>query len=105
MRPGEQAYRNECSMFRRALLLQPLAQAADSNASSVPDRGVDVLDTSLDNGPDLAYYRSHVFATTLNDNTKSKHGAAAIVRIRRGEILLDERAKGREDLGRRKVRR
>lgn len=87
-------------MFGRTLILKPLTQAADGNAGSLPNAGIWVLETSLDDGPNLVHERSHEFAAPLNTDTKSKNSTAAASRIGRTEILDNESAESGEDLGR-----
>jgi hypothetical protein len=91
-------------MLGNALILQPLAQTADSNAGGLPDRSITVLETSLNNWPDVAHQRRHELAAALHGNAKCKHCATAIVRVRRSKVMGNECTESREDLGRGKVR-
>lgn len=69
-------------MLRGTLILQPLAQTTDSDAGSLPNRGIDILKTSLNDGPDLVHDGSHKFTATLDNHTKGEHGAATVIGIR-----------------------
>jgi hypothetical protein len=86
-----------------ARLLEPLAKAADRNASSLPDGAVGILETSLNEGPDLIHEGSHKLAAALDGNAEREHGAATVSGVRRLEELEDEVAQRNEDLVRRKV--
>lgn len=87
-------------MLLATLILEPLAQTADGNASGLADVDIGILETSLDDGPHLAHERSHEFTATLDGDTKGEHGTTAVVGIRGTEVLDDELAKRREDLRR-----
>jgi hypothetical protein len=93
-------YGNKSSMFGRTLILEPLAQAADGNAGSLPDAGFWVLETSLDDGPNLIHEGGHELAASLNADTKGKNSTAAASRIGRAEVLNNESAESGEDLRR-----
>lgn len=68
-------------MLRGALILQPLAQTADSNAGRLPNRRIDILKTSFDEGPDLVHDWSHVFTATLDDHTEGEYGTTTVIGI------------------------
>jgi hypothetical protein len=86
------------------LILEPLAQTTNSNAGSLPDRGIAVLETSINYWPDVAHQRRHELAAALHSHSKRKHCTTAVVRVRRSEVMRNECAEGGEDLSRRKVR-
>jgi hypothetical protein len=97
------AHRNKNSVLRNALFLQPLAQAADSDAGRLSDRVITILETSLNNRPNVAHQRRHELAAALHGYAKRKHCTTAIVRIGRREVLRDKCSKSREDLSGGKV--
>lgn len=88
-------------MLLAALILKPLAQTADGDASSLADIDVVVLEAGFDDGPHLVHERSHEFTATLDGNTQGEHGTTAVVGISGTEVLDDELAEGGEDLRRR----
>lgn len=98
------AHRNKNGVLCNTLILQPLAQTADSNACGLPDRGFTVLETSLDNWPDMAHQGRHELAAALHGHTKCKHSTTTIVRVRRREVMGNECAESRKDLGGGKIR-
>jgi hypothetical protein len=89
-------------MLRDTLIFQPFAETADSRASSLPDRGVSILQPSFNYRPYMTHEWCHVLAAAFNNDAEREHGGTALIRIRRAEVLLNEIAEGWEDLGRRK---
>lgn len=85
-------------MLGHTWVLEPLAEAADSNASSLPDGPVRVLEASLNERPDLVHERSHELAAALNRNTEGEHGSATMSGFAGSEVLQDEVAQRGEDL-------
>lgn len=70
-------------MLGGTLILQPLAQTADSDAGGLPDRGINILKANLDDRPDLVHDGSHKFTAALDDHTEGEHGAATVIGIGR----------------------
>lgn len=97
-------YRDEDRVSRLAFFLQPFAQATDSNTASFADGGIGIIQSTLDDWPNLAHERSHVFTAAFHCNTKSKHRTSAIAGIRRRTVLLDQLAQCRENLSRGQIR-
>lgn len=83
--------------------LKPLAKAADGNAGSLPNGGIAISETGLNEGPDMVHQRSHELAASFNRHTESKHSASSVRRLRGSEKLEDEKAQGVENLVRREV--
>lgn len=94
----KEAYRDENSVFRDTFLFQPLTQAADSHTCSFPNTGITILEASFDDRPDLTHQGSHVFAATLNADTKGEHSTTSECGIWRREILDDQSAECWENL-------
>lgn len=92
-------YRNKNGVLGRTLVLEPLAQAADGDTGSLPDGGIGILETSLDDGPDLAHEGGHVLAASLNANSKRENGSTTVAWVWRREVLDNEGTESREDLG------
>lgn len=90
-------------MLGNTRLFKPLAKAADGNAGRLPDRTIIVIQTSLNEGPDLIHERCHELAATLNGDTESKHSTSAMRGLSGTEVFEDEGAERREDLVRGKV--
>lgn len=64
-------------MLGNTLLFQPLAEAADSNAGSFPDSGIAIVQTSLDDRPNLSQQWGHVLTATLDGNPEGQDGTTA----------------------------
>ncbi len=85
-------------MLRCTLILEPLAQAADGDTGGLPDGGIGILETSLDDGPDFAHEGRHVLAASFNANSKRKDGTTTVAWVCRSEVLNNEGTEGGEDL-------
>ena len=62
-------------MLGSTLLRQPLAEATKSDASSLLDHGLGILETSLDDGPELSDVRSNELGATLKGEGEAKKSA------------------------------
>jgi hypothetical protein len=96
-------YRNENGMLRRALVLKPFTETADSGTGCLSNARISILKTRLDDGPDFAHQRSHIFTASLNGNTKGKNSTPSQAGVGRSEILYNECSESREDLGWRQI--
>jgi hypothetical protein len=90
-------------VLRYTRLLKPLAKAADSNAGSLPDGRITVLESSLNERPDLVHKRGHELAAPFHRDTESKHCTPTMGRVCGAEELKNEIAERIENLIRRKV--
>lgn len=63
-------------MLGSTLLGQPLAEAAESDASSLLDHRLGVLETSLDDGPELSDVRSNELGATLEGEEEPRRRSA-----------------------------
>lgn len=63
-------YRNNAGMSSSTLFCQPLAQASKSDTSCLSDNDLLVLQTTLDDSPELVNMRSDEITTSLNRHTK-----------------------------------
>ena len=91
-------YRNKSGVLRRTLILEPLTQAADGDTGGLPDGGIGILETGLDDRPDFVHERSHELAAPFNANSKRKNGTTTVAWVRRSEVLNNEGTEGGEDL-------
>ena len=73
--------RDQERVLRSAFLLQPLAQTADGHTTSFPHGPVAILQTRLNDRPDLSHERSHELAATLNRDTECEHRTTALSRV------------------------
>ena len=90
-------------MLRDTLVLEPLAQAADSDATGFAHTGIRILETRLNDRPHLTHQWRHELAASFNGDAEREHGSTTGSWVRRCEVGLDEVAQRWEDLVRRKV--
>jgi hypothetical protein len=95
--------RDEDTVLGRTLLLEPFAEAADGDTGGFPDTCILILETSLNDGPDVAHEGSHVLAATLDTDTKGENSTATMAGFTSVKVLSDEGTEGREDLSGRQV--
>ncbi|KAI3483200.1 hypothetical protein L1887_53980 [Cichorium endivia] len=81
-----------------ALLLEHLAKAAERDAGGLADDGVAVLETGLDEGPEVVHVGADVLGAALDGDTKGHHGGLAVVRVGVGHVGLHLLEQGREDV-------
>jgi hypothetical protein len=84
-----------------ARVLQPLAQAAHSDASRLAHGRIRVDQALHDHWPHLTHLRRQVFADALDRDAEGKKGRAPVRRVCRSKVLVHERAQGWENLVRR----
>jgi len=89
-------------MLSNTLILEPFAQTAYSDASSLPNTGVTVLQSGLNERPYFIHPRRHKFTTTFHRDAQSKHSTTPVGGIPRSEVVEKEDGEGREHLGWRK---
>ena len=87
-----------------AFILEPLAQAAAGDACGLAHAGVHVLESSVDDRPDAIHERDHELGAAFDGDAECEHTTAAEVRVRRGDIILENLAERVEDLCGRQVR-
>jgi hypothetical protein len=85
---------------RSTILRQPLAQATESDASSLLDDRLRVLKTGVDDRPELIDMRSDELGATLDGYTESHEGGLPGGGVRGGHVGGDISVKGGEDLSR-----
>jgi hypothetical protein len=61
------------------------------------------LKTRLDDGPDFAHERSHIFTASLNANAKGENSTPSVVGVGRSEILDNKCPESWENLGWRQI--
>jgi len=89
-------------MLDNTFILKPFAQTAYSDAGSLPDTGVTVLQSGLNERPYFIHPRRHKFTTTFHGDAQSKHSTTPVGGIQRSEVVGKEDGEGREHLGWRK---
>ena len=99
-----QTYRNENGVALGAFILELLAQAAAGDACGLAHAGVHVLESSVDDRPDAIHERDHELGAALDGDAECEHTPTAEIRVRRGDIVLENLAERVEDLGGRQVR-
>lgn len=91
-------HRNNGAVSRSAVFGKPLAKAAKSDAGSLLDDGLRILESGIDDGPELVDVRSDKFGATLDGHTKSHEGRLPGRGIGRSHVGGDVSVEGREDL-------
>ena len=101
---GHYTYRNENGVALDAFILEPLAQTANGDACGLAHAGVHVLESCVDDRPDAIHERDHELGAALDGDAECEHTPTAEIRVRRGDIVLENLAERVEDLRGRQVR-
>jgi hypothetical protein len=89
---------NDRLVLGSALLGEPLAETAESDTGSSSNDNLGVLETSLDDRPELVDMGSDVVGATLDNNTEGHEGRLAHVGVARGHVDLELGGEDGEDL-------
>ncbi len=90
-------------MLGSALVLEHLAKTAKSDTGSLADNSLRVLETSLDEGPEIVHVRANVLGAALYRDTESHHGSLAVVGVLVGHVGLHLLEQRREDVAGREL--
>jgi hypothetical protein len=75
------AYRDKHSVACSAVFIDPLTEAADSDACSFPDRCIIILEGGVNDRPNFRHARSHKLAAALDSDAQGQDGSAAMRRV------------------------
>ena len=84
-------------MSGNTLLIQPLADTSKRDTGSLPNNGIGVDETCIQEWPEALHVRANELGAALDGDTKRHHGGFPLGGIGRGHVLGDDGMERGED--------